>query len=136
MSWPLPNVWLGVSVENQRWADKRIPLLLGTPTAKRFVSCEPLLGPPDLSPWLMRRNGHGPDHQFSDRMGERGRLHWVIAGGESGPRARPMNLAWARNLRDQCVLGGIPFFYKQQGGLRPGTDRLLDGSLWEEWPDA
>ncbi|MDA8113143.1 MAG: phage Gp37/Gp68 family protein [Acidithiobacillus sp.] len=111
---PLPNVWLGVSVENQAAADERIPLLLQTPAAVRFLSCEPLLGPVDLldingalAQWTMRGNtlaDIGP-----------GGIHWVIVGGESGSAARPMKPEWARSLRDQCVEAGVPFFFKQWG---------------------
>lgn len=108
----LPNVWLGVSVENQQTADERIPLLLKTPAAVRFVSCEPLLGPVDLS------NNH-PEYLWGQdsRDGETDQdpLDWVICGGESGPNARPMHPDWARSLRDQCQAAGVPFFFKQNG---------------------
>lgn len=104
--WPLPNVWLGVSVENQQWADIRIPALLQTPAAVRFVSCEPLLGPIKLD-W---RN---PDSLHD------GGLDWAIAGGESGPNARPVHPAWARWLRDQCQAAGVAFFWKQWGEWAP-----------------
>jgi protein gp37 len=114
--WPLPNVWLGTSVEDQRRADERVPLLARTPAAVRFLSCEPLLGPLDLAPWL-------------DRLG------WVIVGGESGPRHRPMDPDWARALRDQCAAAGVPFFFKQGAGPRPGMHRELDGRLWEQFPE-
>lgn len=115
--WPLPNVWLGVSVENQAMADQRIPHLLKTPAAVRFVSVEPMLGPVDLTRWLRRsvssidyaqRVGHG-------NQGAADRLDWVICGGESGPRARPMHPDWARSLRDQCRAADVPFFFKQWG---------------------
>jgi protein gp37 len=113
----LPNLWLGVSVENQASADERIPLLLQTPAAVRFVSCEPLLGPVDL------RDGLG-------LMGAMGDLDWVIAGGESGPGARPMHPDWARGLRDQCAAAGVPFFFKQWGEFTseqcPGVEVRLD----------
>jgi protein gp37 len=99
--WPLPNVWLGVSVENQAAADERIPLLLDTPAAVRFLSCEPLLGPVVL-----------PAHEQS--MGSsHSPLDWVIAGCESGPGARPCDTDWLRRLRDQCEEGAVPFFLKQ-----------------------
>ncbi len=94
--WPLPNVQLGVSVENQEAADERIPLLLATKAAKRILSCEPLLGSVDLSAYL-------PE------------IDWVIVGGESGPRARPMHPQWARDIRDQCIAANVPFFFKQVG---------------------
>jgi protein gp37 len=115
-AWPLPNVWLGVSVENQRWADVRIPKLLEAPAAVRFLSCEPLLGPVDLSEYLDR-------------------LEWVIVGGESGAGFRALNLDWARSLRDQCVSASVPFFFKQVGGVTPKAGgRLLDGREWNDLP--
>lgn len=133
--WPLPNVWLGTSVENQHWADVRIPLLLDTPAAVRFLSCEPLLGPVDLRPYLTCSEGgcawHGEELWcICHNPG----LHWVIVGGESGPGARPMALDWVRGLRDQCQAAKVAFFYKQQGGPRPGMWRLLDGRTWDEFP--
>jgi protein gp37 len=100
---PLPNVWLGVSVEHQKAADERIPPLLWTPAAVRFVSAEPLLGRVDL---------HLPDVAIQ-------RIHWVICGGESGPGARPMHPDWARSLRDQCRAANVPFFFKQWGEWLP-----------------
>lgn len=113
---PLPNVWLGTSVENQRWAKVRIPKLLATPAAVRFLSCEPLLGPLDLREWLPW-------------------LDWVIVGGESGPGHRPMDVNWAVTLRDQCVRASVPFFFKQVGGRTPKAGgRLLDGRTWDEFP--
>ncbi len=102
--WPWENVWLGVTAENQARADERIPLLLRTPAAVRFVSCEPLLGPINLCPsWYDWYNGP----------------HWIIAGGESGPGARPMHPDWARSLRDQCETRDVPFFMKQWGEYVP-----------------
>jgi hypothetical protein len=90
----LPNAWLGVSAESQRWAQVRLPQLAVTPAVVRFASCEPLLGALDIRPWLD------------------GGLDWVIAGGESGPGARPMHPDWARGLRDQCQATGVAFFFK------------------------
>ena len=90
------NVWLGVSVEDQQWANVRIPWLLKTGARTRFLSCEPLLGPLDLTPWL-------------------GDLAWVIVGGESGPGARPMEAAWARSIRDQCGTAGVPLLPETAG---------------------
>ncbi|SHW42905.1 bacteriophage protein gp37 [Mycobacteroides abscessus subsp. abscessus] len=113
--WPLPNVWLGVSAEDQKRADLRIPALLDTPAAVRFVSAEPLLGPIDL---------HG-DPIGKDSVFWIGHLDWVIVGGESGPGARPMHPDWARSMRDQCVAAGVPFLFKQWGEHRiaiPGQD--------------
>jgi protein gp37 len=117
----LPNIWVGVSVENQVTADERIPLLLQTPAAMRFVSCEPLLGAVDLrcvqfqNEWEVNAltGDHGvyrPLRGRSDR-----KLDWVIAGGESGPGARPIHPEWARGLRDQCQDAGVPFFFKSWG---------------------
>lgn len=110
----LPNVWLGVSAEDQKRADLRIPALLDTPAAIRFVSAEPLLGPTMfLLRWLHR--------QGYDR-----RIDWVIAGGESGPRARPMHPDWVRTLRDQCVATGTAFLFKQWGEWAPiGPDETI-----------
>lgn len=115
---PLPNVWLGTSVENQRWAGVRVPQLLATAAAVRFLSCEPLLGPLDLGGQIMD-----------------GGIDWVIVGGESGRQARPMQPEWARSLRDQCTAAGVPFFFKQWGGRTPKAGgRELDGRTWDEMP--
>ncbi len=107
LPWPLPNVWLGVSVEDQATADERIPLLLQTPAAVRFVSYEPALGPVDFAQYL-------PDEQIGGVHLETW-LDWIIYGGESGPGARPNNIAWARGTRDQCAAAGGAFFCKQFG---------------------
>jgi protein gp37 len=112
-SWPLPNVWLGTTVENQRWVDERIPLLLDTPAAVRFLSCEPLLGPLRIRRYLYPDNDPLPA------------VNWVIIGGESGPRHRPFNLEWAQSIVQQCQAAGCAAFVKQLGGARPGT-RLED----------
>ena len=146
----LPNAWLGVSAESQRWAQVRLPQLAATSAVVRFASCEPLLGALDIRPWL----GGG--------------LDWVIAGGESGPGARPMHPDWARELRDQCRAAEVAFFFKQWGAWRPaeaedalrrralvavdepsGGDavaaamvrvgkgkagRVLDGRMWDQFP--
>lgn len=136
-----PNVWLGTSVEDQRAADERIPPLLATPAAVRFLSCEPLLGPLDLTGWLGACPACGgagcPDGWgFGRRCRGRG-LDWVIAGGESGPEHRPLDLDWARSLRDQCGAAGAPFFFKQIGGrTSKAGGRLLDGRTWDEFPEA
>lgn len=116
--WPLPNVWLGVSVETQHWADIRIPALLATPAAVRFLSAEPLLGPVSLARWLDPKTAmllYG--EAFGRREDERvvPALDWVIVGGESGPNARPMNPDWVRTLRDQCRAAGVAFHFKQWG---------------------
>ena len=99
--WP-DNVWLGTTVENQRWVDKRLPRLTEIPARTRFLSCEPLLGPVDLRSWL-----------------ERDAVHWVIAGGESGPRARPSDPLWFSAIRDQCEAHETPFHFKQWGEWAP-----------------
>lgn len=128
--WPLPNVWLGTSVENQQAADERIPHLLQCPAAVRFLSCEPLLGPVDLvGTWqriatdAVMRQQVCPPPKPCDREAASGSLHhilhWVIAGGESGPNARPSHPDWFRSLRDQCVAAGVPFFFKQWGEFCP-----------------
>ncbi|WP_256846865.1 phage Gp37/Gp68 family protein [Paenibacillus sp. Pae108] len=147
VTWPLPNVWLGVSVENQKAADERISLLLQTPAAVRFLSCEPLLGPVDLN--AVPR----PDNAYFMQRGERGcitdpnepddyvywhkrdLINWVIVGGESGPGARPMHPDWVRSLRDQCQAAGVPFFFKQWGEWMPVPDgtplpRNIDNAGW------
>lgn len=177
-TWPLPNVWLGVSVEDQTRADERIPDLLATPAAVRFLSCEPLLGPVDLTrimeagraecfhstkqepfklgdrTWTEARaslnslTGHywgedlldgrwegwcGEEDQPSPGFGEPGYhkpLDWVIAGGESGPGARPMHPDWARSLRDQCAAAGVPFHFKQWGEWELSLDRDKDDPDW------
>ena len=108
----LKNVWLGVSVEDQKAADERIPVLLQTPAAVRFISAEPLLGPVEL--WGARY-----DNPNGGKTGAitawPGGLDWVICGGESGPGARPMHPNWALSLRDGCMAAGVPFFFKQWG---------------------
>lgn len=114
--WPLPNVWLGVSVENQHFADERIPLLLQTPAAVRFISAEPLLGSINLN---CVKDGKNYNDTVGGIRSIRPNLDWVIAGGESGPNARPMHPDWARGLRDQCQAAGVPFFFKQWGQWVP-----------------
>ena len=117
-----PHIWLGVSAENQAMADSRIPALLRIPAPVRFVSAEPLLGPLDLTRymWLASVSPLG--------------IHWCIVGGESGPGRRPMEYGWVRDLRDQCLLHDVAFFFKQGNGFRPGEDRQLDGRTWDEFP--
>jgi protein gp37 len=156
---PLPNLWVGVSVENQHFADERIPLLLATPAAVRWISAEPLLGPVDL-PAACEVSKH-PE-------GWGRRIDWVVCGGESGANARPMHPDWARALRDRCHASGIPFFFKQWGAWKTVSShadrveadlhkcqtlidgggspwlmmkcgkkkagRLLDGREWNEFP--
>jgi protein gp37 len=135
--WPLPNVWLGVSTERQQEADERIPFLLATPAAKRFISAEPLLGHIDLhalnlatpSPSDALRGmrcipDDGPDGYHNEPTNK---LDWVIAGGESGPKARPMHPEWARSLRDWCKATGVAFFFKQWGEWAPRTREEAGG---------
>jgi protein gp37 len=157
------NFWLGVSVEDQKTANERIPILLQIPAAKRWVSVEPTLGPVDLSGWL-----------FIDEKGDsiEPPIQWVVMGGETGPHARPLHPDWVRSLRDQCQTAGVPFFFKGWGeytlflqrihGSKTGdipyypyghgspykmiggdwfkkvgkkaAGRLLDGKIWEEYP--
>jgi protein gp37 len=159
--WPLPHVWLGASVENQEWADRRVPDLLRTPAAVRWVSVEPLLGPVDFSEWMppgraswqcsgCRRYFSGPHREvcpacwrtgyWSGSHGGNGRpngqpLSWVVTGGESGPHARPADLDWFRSVRDQCHAAGVAYFHKQHGGRTPKANgRLLEGVLHDAYP--
>jgi protein gp37 len=146
--WPPRNVWLGVSVEDQATADERVPLLLQTPAAVRWISAAPLLGPIDIGAWTWK---------FTKTQTK---LDWVVVGGESGPKARPMHPDWVRSLRDQCKAAGVPFFFKQWGEYRyilrvngPNGEpwkhknewfrqrvgkkiagRELDGRTWNEYP--
>lgn len=130
-AWPLKNLWLGVSVENQAAADERIPLLLETPAAKRFVSCEPLLGPVSLCALCEEIEGYWDSLcglVVCDGRGgkETAALDWVICGGESGPHARPMHPDWVRMLHAQCQVNRVPFFFKQWGEW---------SEVEKEWPD-
>lgn len=143
-NWPV-NVWLGTTVENQEWADKRMPHLLANPAKTRFLSCEPLLGEIDLSAFLDRE--------------KKSPIHWIITGGESGPHSRPMDPQWVRGLRDFCRKRKIAFHFKQWGHWVPRelltkdqknvvlvgdvemaaagkklAGRLLDGRTWDELP--
>ena len=129
-AWPLPNVWLGVSVENQVWADQRIPLLVETPAAVRFLSIEPLLKPVDLGPWLTEM---GPnDWPVKSRE-----LQWVIIGGESGPKARAFNPDWVREIVYQCQTAGVAVFVKQLGSpwAKAAGARHRMGGDPDEWPE-
>jgi protein gp37 len=118
--WPLPNVEVGVSAEDQYWAGLRLPALEATPAAVRFVSCEPLLGPIDLSRWVGAEFGLDGRWQPAQTgmVGSAGReraLDWVIVGGESGHHARPVEEWWIGDLVDQATAGGVPVFVKQLG---------------------
>jgi len=162
--WPLPNVWLGVSAEDQQRADERIPDLLATPAVVRFVSAEPLLGPIDFMStlggtlWMGGQRGskathrhpgragdvlHGilhecdptrPHHHHDERCGQG--LDWIIVGGESGHDARPMHPAWARSIRDQCAATGVPFFFKQHGEWSPVPSEGQEHELCVVMPDG
>lgn len=160
--WPLPNVWLGVSTEDQQRANERVPHLLSTPAAVRWISAEPLLGPVDLRlidlPQGALPNGitlvnHPCEldalagltvtdlgFEFKTRQ----RIDWVVAGGESGQAARPMHPEWVRSLRDQCVETGVAFHFKQWGEWTPGENvervrgtvdtAFLDDDAWRVYP--
>ena len=143
--WPRPNIWLGTTVENQDEADRRIPYLLEAPAAKRFLSCEPLLGPInltrlDVNGWTewMPLTGWAPEPGELDNNGSLAQSHaaldWVICGGESGPGARAMSLEWARNLRDQCAEAGVPFFMKQIGGVRKPFPEIPEQLMIRQFP--
>jgi protein gp37 len=151
--WPLKNVWLGVSCEDQKTADERIPLLLQTPAAVRWVSAEPLLGPIDFWDWLHPfKNGdatYGWERQCSQIAPDNLRhcgyspeehpfLNWVVVGGESGPGARPMHPSWVRVIRDQCAEGNTPFFFKQFGEWWPGIGNVTysPSAPLHEWLDG
>lgn len=156
---PPANVWIGTSVEDQQRADERIVQLMEIPARLRFLSCEPLLGPVDLSAFM----GQAPDISGDRIETYNYGIDWVIAGGESGPKARPMHPDWARSLRDQCQASGVPFFFKQWGEWAPGhtegfterqsmtekhwsdgnisvrigkktAGRMIDGREWNEFP--
>ena len=128
--WP-ENVWIGTTVEDQTRAEERIPTLLRLPAAVRFLSCEPLLGRVSFRDEWVARTRRGWDFL------QNGRIDWVICGGESGPRHRPIDLANARSLQDQCEAFRIPFFFKQVGGRTPtaGGD-TLDEQTWKQFPGA
>jgi protein gp37 len=110
LAWPLENVWIGVSVEDQKRASERIPLLLGSQASTRFISAEPLLGRVELRAALGGAGGSSDERTLKE-IG----LDWVIVGGESGSKARPVHPDWARRLRDECAAEDIAFFFKQRG---------------------
>lgn len=127
--WPKPNIWLGTSVENQQRADERIPHLIQAPAAVRFLSCEPLLGPLDLEPWLGKGLGNMTDG-----------IDWVIVGGESGHHARVFDITWAEEIVEQCRAHKVACFVKQFGA-RPAADGQLlqlvsrKGDDLNDWPE-
>ena len=113
LPWP-SNIWMGTSVENSDYTS-RVISLTKVPAAIRFLSIEPLLG-------------SIPELPLQD-------MHWVIAGGESGPKSRPMEIEWVREIRDQCIASDVPFFFKQWGGTnKKRAGRVLDGRTWDEMP--
>jgi protein gp37 len=135
--WPLPNIWLGVSAETQKWAAIRILALLDTPAAVRFISAEPLLGPIDLT-WLRGVNAIYPDWCGGTGGGTgcpHPLLDWVICGGESGPGARPMDIAWVRKIVEDCQYAEVAVFVKQLGSV---LGRELGagpkGGDWDSFP--
>ena len=121
---PLPNVQLGVSVENQKMADERIPFLLETPAAVRWLSCEPLLGPIDFP-------------LYCEGSVFWSGLDWIVVGGEGGPGHRPMEIEWLEDIVNQCGRAGVPVFVKQDSGLHPGKQRRIPDWLWafKQFPD-
>ena len=129
--WPrLPNVWLGTSAEDQDTFDARTGYLMHTPATRRFVSLEPMIGPIDLRGTIYaitddERDGTGP-------------LDWVVVGGESGPKARPFNVQWARDIIAQCQAAGVPVFVKQDFGPRSGLQGRFTDDEWaiKEYPHA
>lgn len=151
------NIWLGVTAENQQRADERIPILLDTPAAVRFVSVEPCLSAVDLRPYLWRYGtytetayithdealdmgdaeleGIPIDGPAQEQWSPDGRLSWIIAGAESGPHRRPFDVAWAVDLYEQCKDAGVAYFYKQGSALKPGQHDELPGlGVVHEWP--
>lgn len=155
----LPNVWVGTSVENQETADERIPILLDTPAAVRWISAEPLLGPIDLT--RLRTKAMGGSAQLSDALTGKqaylhegkviphpghmaSRLNWVVIGGESGHGARPFDLAWGRTIVEQCKAAGVAAFFKQvgakpvntraPGNVAPFFPLGSKGEEWSNWP--
>ncbi len=136
MGWPLKNLWLGVSIENQKAADERIPLLLQTPAALRFVSVEPMLEAIKLPLDLCTRkacNDWSSGYCDNPDCNERA-INWVICGGESGANSRPLHPDWVRSLRNQCTSAQIPFFFKQWGRWQPIYDREKDDPDWRRIP--
>jgi protein gp37 len=117
------NIWIGTSTENQETANKRIPELLKAPAYIRFISAEPMLGAIDMYKWLPDR--YSGLAMFDAPYGITSPLDWVIVGGESGPNRRPMNLKWARDLRDQCKDAGVAFFFKQVDKVLPIPEDLM-----------
>jgi protein gp37 len=154
IGWPFRNVWLGVTAENQLWANRRIPILLDTPAAVRFVSVEPMLGPVEIRA-LNVHQSVVPSAQDGLLGGERlmrngewessgygPGLDWVVCGGETGPKARPMWEHWARALREECEASGTPFFFKKWGTYKGRDDwkipvgEKIGGEIVREFPET
>jgi protein gp37 len=138
--WPLSHIWLGVSTENQETADERIPLLLKTPAAVRWISAEPLLGPisgrwaswHEYWPAGWRERGESQGHLDGLK-----RLNWVVIGGESGRDYRQMDVSWATDLAAQCRAAGVPVWMKQDSGSRSGQQgRIPDEDFVHEFPQV
>ena len=148
----LPNLWIGVTAENQQRADERIPILLEIPAAVRFVSVEPMLGPVDLSKWLGGTwycetcectvdpefvpfsEIHYPCENYLDFIPG---IDWVICGSESGPNHRKTKIEWIRDLREQCISANVPFFLKQMEiNGRMVKMPELDGKIWAQFPEV
>jgi protein gp37 len=135
----LPNLWIGVTAENQEQASKRIPILIKIPAAKRFVSIEPMLESIDLTGYYFT---HSNGSYAFKNVPESGRtkwidlLDWVICGCESGPRRRTMDIEWVRYLKNQCVRSNVPFFFKQKyiGGKKIKMP-MLDDQIWDQYPE-
>ena len=141
------HIWMGVSVESQRFADHRIPELSKIPAKVRFLSCEPLLGELDLWQWLhplrgvdvitARMIGQGMfNSDQADSMRRSPDLQWVIVGGESGKARRPLEWDWVRSIRDQCSAADVAFYLKQGSALRPDQDYELDGEVHRAFPEV
>jgi len=123
-----PQVGLGVSAEDQKTADERIPILLQVPAAVRFLSVEPMLGPVDIHPWLYER-------ELVPREEKRPKLDWIIVGGESGPKSRPCDVVWIRSIVRQCKAASVPCFVKQLGDyVLDRNDAGFDGEMPTDWP--
>ena len=146
--WPPQMLWLGVSAEDQKTFDERVPLLLRTPAALRWVSLEPLLGPVNITPFhLYAEEDIQPTGKFRTRDGarqmqfkvgsEHKALHWVVVGSESGPGRRETDIEWVRSIKDRCVGATVPFFLKQlhQDGKKVALPKL-DGRTWDEFPEV
>lgn len=152
LAWPWPHVWIGATIVNQAEADRDIPKLLAVPASVRFLSMEPLLAPVDLR--VIDVDGHSEIYPLrgttncedgdGNPQPDLPRIDWVIAGGESGPGARPMHPDWPRSLRDQCQAAGVPFLFKQWGEWSPGYPEHgndleygeLVGAAQHEWPEG